>query len=116
MQGASAWLSVAPKAVSTGGARTSSQLRAAAGDEGGRPDLVSMKRSFESSMDSKLIMEYVTVRRFSIWRAPGKISEKWVMLTHVSCLQVRRRESALVVVYLLLQEQEQERCLRQTYS
>eukprot|EP00903_Cladosiphon_okamuranus_P015196 g14046.t1 len=65
LEAGSAWLPVPPR-VPTARACTSTQLLAAAGDSagvGGRPDLVSMKRSFETSMDNKLIMEYVTELR-----------------------------------------------------
>lgn len=44
-----------------------SALHSVADGEGGggaaRPDLESMKRAFEGTMDNKLIMEYVMVRR-----------------------------------------------------
>lgn len=65
--GGSAWLPVSPRAGTTARSCRSTQLRAASGGSGGgggRPDLVSMKRLFETSMDSKLIMEYVTVSFF----------------------------------------------------
>lgn len=67
LQGGSAWLPVSPNAATTARGCASRPLQAAAGDTaggGGRPDLVSMKRSFETSMDNKLIMEYVTVSLF----------------------------------------------------
>lgn len=66
-QAGSAWLPVSARPVATAPrACASSQLRAAAGDSAGRPDLLSMKRSFETSMDNKLIMEYVTVSRLHV--------------------------------------------------
>lgn len=64
LQGGSAWLPVSPRAATTARPCPSRPLQAAAEESvggGGRPDLVSMKRSFETSMDNKLIMEYVTV-------------------------------------------------------
>eukprot|EP00752_Nemacystus_decipiens_P012974 g11480.t1 len=66
LQGCSAWLPVSPRAATTGRVCKSRPPQVAAGDAvggGGRPDLVSMKRSFETSMDNKLIMEYVTELR-----------------------------------------------------
>lgn len=75
LQAAIAWLPLTPPKAATGAvvaaaatmrrqAQQSTRLWSGAGeDDGGgeRPDLAAMKRSFEGSMDNKLIMEYVMV-------------------------------------------------------